>query len=160
MPRIYHSPSSIALARRCRHAWALCYIAGIRDPEVAWEAITQGATHTSRQRSTALGKAMHTVGERWYLRDPKRPPDWRGLPGQIFLSGTVYRLADNGSIDFTNPARIEPDLNLTALARVRDYDVVIGTDFGHGMINGPAVEILANQAKFLAINTQSNSRCT
>lgn len=54
--------------------------------------------------------------------------------GQIFLGGTVYRLADNGSIDFANPARIEPDLNLTALTRVRDYDVTL-------RVKGPPAEL-------------------
>jgi hypothetical protein len=32
-----HSPSSIALARQCRKAWAKCYIDKIRKPEVTWE---------------------------------------------------------------------------------------------------------------------------
>lgn len=32
-----HSPSSIALARQCRRAWALCYVDKLRKPEVTWE---------------------------------------------------------------------------------------------------------------------------
>ncbi len=87
MARPYHSASSIALVKRCQHAAALQYIAGIREPEVPWAAIESGAAHTSRQRSTALGKAMHTVGERWYAQAPGMAPDWHSLPGEIFLSG-------------------------------------------------------------------------
>lgn len=38
-----------------------------------------------------------------------------------------------------------------------DYDVVIVTDFGHGMIGGSAVRSITDSARFLAINAQSNS---
>lgn len=40
---------------------------------------------------------------------------------------------------------------------VADYDVVIVTDYGHGMIVPRAVEILCEKAKFLAVNTQTNA---
>ena len=42
-------------------------------------------------------------------------------------------------------------------AIVQDYDVVIVTDYGHGMIVPRAVEILCEKAKFLAVNTQTNA---
>jgi bifunctional ADP-heptose synthase (sugar kinase/adenylyltransferase) len=38
-----------------------------------------------------------------------------------------------------------------------DYDVVIVTDYGHGMLTPPAVEILCRKARFLAVNTQANA---
>ena len=37
------------------------------------------------------------------------------------------------------------------------YDVVIVTDYGHGMLGPRAVEVLSEHSKFLAINTQVNS---
>ena len=37
------------------------------------------------------------------------------------------------------------------------YDVVIVTDYGHGMLGPEAVEVLASQSRFLAINTQVNA---
>jgi len=37
------------------------------------------------------------------------------------------------------------------------YDVVIVTDYGHGMIGPEAVECLCSQARFLAVNTQVNA---
>ena len=40
---------------------------------------------------------------------------------------------------------------------VQDYDVVLVTDYGHGMIVPQAVEILCEKAKFLAVNTQTNA---
>jgi bifunctional ADP-heptose synthase (sugar kinase/adenylyltransferase) len=44
---------------------------------------------------------------------------------------------------------------LTAI--LPDYDMVIVADYGHGMLGSRAVELLANKARFLAVNTQSNA---
>lgn len=38
-----------------------------------------------------------------------------------------------------------------------DFDLVIVTDYGHGMLVPEAVEILCRKAKFLAVNTQVNA---
>jgi len=38
-----------------------------------------------------------------------------------------------------------------------DYDVVIATDFGHGMLGRSSVEALTSRSRFLAVNTQTNS---
>jgi len=38
-----------------------------------------------------------------------------------------------------------------------EYDVVIVTDYGHGMLGAEAVDTLCNQARFLAINVQVNA---
>jgi bifunctional ADP-heptose synthase (sugar kinase/adenylyltransferase) len=38
-----------------------------------------------------------------------------------------------------------------------DYDVVIVTDYGHGMLVPEAVELLCSKARFLAVNTQANA---
>jgi rfaE bifunctional protein kinase chain/domain len=37
------------------------------------------------------------------------------------------------------------------------YDVVIVADYGHGMISRQAADVLAQQSKFLAVNTQLNA---
>lgn len=52
---------------------------------------------------------------------------------------------------------VEEQLNKALGKRIREFDVVIATDFGHGMIGPSTVDILSNQSKFLAVNTQSNS---
>jgi rfaE bifunctional protein nucleotidyltransferase chain/domain len=41
--------------------------------------------------------------------------------------------------------------------RIRDFDVVVVTDFGHGLLHGPVIEKIVDRAPFLAVNTQSNS---
>ena len=44
------------------------------------------------------------------------------------------------------------------VARVAgDYDVVIAADFGHGLLAQSSIETLSGKARFLAVNTQSNS---
>jgi len=78
VPRPYHSPSSLALGARCEYAWALRYVAGIRDVEIEWDDIASGRVKVvpagepitdpkrqcrAKQRSASLGKAMHRVGE-------------------------------------------------------------------------------------------------
>lgn len=80
-------------------AWALRYIAKIRDPEVAWEDIESKRVRvlrrdeivrnpkrecTPKQKSASLGKAMHSVFETWY---DGGDPNWYNLPGQIAESG-------------------------------------------------------------------------
>lgn len=40
---------------------------------------------------------------------------------------------------------------------VRDYDVVIVADFGHGLIGPKTIDILQEKSPFLAVNAQSNS---
>lgn len=47
-------------------------------------------------------------------------------------------------------------LNDLIRSRIHDVDVVIVTDFGHGLINNETMTVLENEAKFLAVNTQSN----
>ena len=45
--------------------------------------------------------------------------------GRIFLGGNVYQIVGDGVIDFANPARIEPDLRVTAQTRVSGYDITL-----------------------------------
>jgi translocation and assembly module TamB len=45
--------------------------------------------------------------------------------GSAMIAGTRYDL-DRGDITFTNPVRIEPTIDLTATARVEDYDITLG----------------------------------
>lgn len=42
-------------------------------------------------------------------------------------------------------------------ARLADYDLVVVTDFGHGLISPAVIRLLQEKAKFLAVNAQTNS---
>jgi translocation and assembly module TamB len=45
--------------------------------------------------------------------------------GSALIAGTQYDL-QRGQISFTNPVRIEPNIDLNATARVEDYDITLG----------------------------------
>jgi translocation and assembly module TamB len=45
--------------------------------------------------------------------------------GNATLAGTRYEL-QRGTVSFTNPVRIEPSIDLSATARVSDYDITLG----------------------------------
>jgi len=64
----------------------------------------------------------------------------------------VYSMNDNpidGAVEF--------DLHEMIRNRAKGYDLVIVTDFGHGLLCGNTLNILAEHAPFLAVNAQSNS---
>ncbi|HUZ05268.1 MAG TPA: translocation/assembly module TamB domain-containing protein, partial [Acidobacteriaceae bacterium] len=56
--------------------------------------------------------------------------------GKATFAGTQYVL-QRGDIVFTNPVTIQPEVNLEATARVRNYDIIIG-------LNGPANKLQVN----------------
>ncbi|MFZ1988999.1 MAG: PfkB family carbohydrate kinase, partial [Alphaproteobacteria bacterium] len=64
----------------------------------------------------------------------------------------VYSMDDNPLEGAT-----EMDLHNLLKRSLKNYDAVIVTDFGHGLLHGEALSILADEAPFLAINAQSNS---
>lgn len=127
MPRPYHSPSSLALGARCEAAWAWTYVAGLREPEISWEAIEAGAKWSRSQRATALGKAMHKIGEDWYSG---RAPKWDSFPGRVFASG-VHLLPQPSKCDVIEVERAvgtEPS-GITEEGRPPTVLIVEGTRF-------------------------------
>jgi rfaE bifunctional protein nucleotidyltransferase chain/domain len=55
------------------------------------------------------------------------------------------------------PSSLEEELNLIIDEKILDYDLVVVTDFGHGMIQPSTIRLLSEKAPFLAVNAQSNS---
>ncbi len=52
---------------------------------------------------------------------------------------------------------VESDLLSLIYTKLADADMVIVTDFGHGLLTPVVIKTLANQKKFLAVNAQANS---
>jgi rfaE bifunctional protein nucleotidyltransferase chain/domain len=73
-------------------------------------------------------------------------------PGYMRKLFEVYAM-DDTPLD----AKLEDELNSWIKRRIRDYDVVLVTDFGHGLINRSTIDLLVHEAPFLAVNAQSNS---
>lgn len=59
--------------------------------------------------------------------------------------------------DTPMPEHLAAELCQVLEERLGDYDVVVVTDFGHGLLGGRAMEILQRKARFLAVNAQTNS---
>jgi translocation and assembly module TamB len=55
--------------------------------------------------------------------------------GSATIAGTKYEL-QRGEISFTNPVRIQPNIDLNATARVEDYDITLGL---HGTLDKPSI---------------------
>lgn len=51
----------------------------------------------------------------------------------------------------------EETLYQALAGQIAEYDVVIVADFGHGMVTDRTIELLTREARFLAINVQSNA---
>jgi len=108
-----HSASGIALALRCRRAWALRYLDGHKPAEIPWAVIAKAEAAIKRaraaglrppehpceyggQRGAALGKEVHARAET-YLTAGADGIDWNDLPGQI-LQTLVDLLPPAGSV--------------------------------------------------------------
>jgi rfaE bifunctional protein nucleotidyltransferase chain/domain len=55
------------------------------------------------------------------------------------------------------PKEIEEEICENLNKTLKDYDLVLVTDFGHGMITTKIIKLLCDKAKFLAVNVQTNS---
>jgi rfaE bifunctional protein nucleotidyltransferase chain/domain len=53
--------------------------------------------------------------------------------------------------------RLEAELKDYIAECAADYDLVLVTDFGHGLITPGVIQILEDKARFLAVNAQTNS---
>jgi rfaE bifunctional protein nucleotidyltransferase chain/domain len=59
--------------------------------------------------------------------------------------------------DSAVPAHIERDMCVYLKSVLRDYDLVLVADYGHGLLGTEAIKLVCAGARFLAVNTQTNS---
>lgn len=71
-----------------------------------------------------------------------------------FLS-KIFEIAYLG--DSKLPAPLEDEICNYLKEKVVDYDLVIATDFGHGLISEEMAKVLCQTAEFLVVNAQTNS---
>ena len=55
------------------------------------------------------------------------------------------------------PREIEEEICESLNRSLKHFDLVLVTDFGHGMITPKIIKLLSEKAKFLAVNVQTNS---
>lgn len=59
--------------------------------------------------------------------------------------------------DSSTAASLEREIDRIIVDRADDFDLVIVTDFGHGLLTSTMIATLQQHARFLAVNAQSNS---
>jgi len=64
-----------------------------------------------------------------------------------------FYVFDDTKLDKTQSKEVIDHLNLI----IQDYDVVIVSDFGHGMFTYEIINLISNKSKFVGINTQTNA---
>lgn len=70
----------------------------------------------------------------------------------------MRKLFEVYDFDDSPPAKgLEDAITREIDRRAGDFDLVIATDFGHGMLTRPSIEALSKKSRFLAVNTQTNS---
>ena len=96
-------------------------------PNVGMKTVTRAGAPTTLKRRFVDPSYMRKLFEVYFMNDEPLTED-----AQKDVDGTISQVA-------------------------ADYDVVIVTDFGHGLLSQSSIEILSSKSRFLAVNTQSNS---
>ena len=73
-------------------------------------------------------------------------------PGYMRKLFEVYQMDDSPLT-----SSLQSDVDGAIADVIADYDLVVVTDFGHGMIGRSTMALLAEKARFLAVNAQTNS---
>ena len=73
-------------------------------------------------------------------------------------AGYMRKLFETYYFDDTPaPCSVRNELVDYITNKAKDYDLVVVTDFGHGMLDRESIDSLSAHAKFLCVNTQTNS---
>jgi rfaE bifunctional protein nucleotidyltransferase chain/domain len=76
----------------------------------------------------------------------------------VDLSYAVRKLFEVYFMNDEPLSRAEQEhFNAIIADRLKEYDLVVVTDFGHGLLHDSTVDLLCSAAPFLAVNTQTNS---
>jgi len=109
------------------------------------------------QEEFIRGKLKPNIRPHFFYRDDAPTVVKRRYVDPAFLS-KIFEVC------FLNDRELPPDVNREACAYLRrncpEYDLVIAADFGNGFIGRPIVQALCDSARFLAVNTQTNSANT
>ncbi|MCH9671367.1 MAG: adenylyltransferase/cytidyltransferase family protein [Gammaproteobacteria bacterium] len=144
-----------------------------RDEEVFAGGVVAAANHLSAvcpnvELITMLGDPKLGDNYESLIRESLRPsinltviekPDSPTVRKQRFVEPTyvrklfeVYRMEDRPLTP-----KVEAHFHEQLAQKVREADLVILNDFGHGFIGPSTVDLISREAKFLAVNAQSNA---
>lgn len=94
------------------------------------------------------------IGTKFFYRDDTQSIVKRRFVDEAFLNKLF-------EIYYFDDAALPPDLSKQISGYLKtiiaDYDVVIVLDYAHGFLNQELINLICAEAKFLAVNTQTNS---
>ncbi len=91
----------------------------------------------------------------FFINKPDSPTIVKRRFVEEYLGVKLFEVYEMNNDQFC-PA-LERDFMDTLEERLDDYDVVVVTDYGHGLLTDGPIELLCEKAKFLAVNTQTNA---
>jgi len=94
------------------------------------------------------------ISTRFFYRDDSSTIVKRRYLDQAFLS-KMFEVCflDESSL----PMHIERDLCAYLKSVLQNYDLILVADYGHGLFTHETIQVLCENARFLALNTQTNS---
>ena len=130
-----------------RHVQQFCpqaHLATLLGPE-PWVDPIQGEHLASSAELVVRDPAFTTIVKQRFVETMKRSQEL----GKIFSVNYIDPNFD--------PANAEAQLLKSLAARIKDYDLVLVADFGHGLMTQRLREFVQAEAPFLALNCQTNS---
>ncbi len=105
------------------------------------EEFMRNALHANVTLHAVTHQAAPTIRKRRYVDN--------STGSKIF---ELYHM-DDGPLD----SKTENDIGDTIEKRIVEADVVIVVDYGHGMMTSKVIDLIAQKAKYLVLNTQANA---
>jgi rfaE bifunctional protein kinase chain/domain/rfaE bifunctional protein nucleotidyltransferase chain/domain len=98
----------------------------------------------------------YTVVKTRYISTGYSNPLSEQLAGKRAESGT--RLFEMSHLSKTNKTQpVEDEIYNTIKDKINEYDIVVVSDFGHGLLSKKCIELIQNSSCHLALNVQTNS---
>jgi len=94
------------------------------------------------------------IGVKLFYR-PEAPTTIKRRFVHADLLGKMFEVCFLG--DGALPEAISQEVCSYLKSHIGDYDVVVVGDYGHGFLDGDIIKVLCDQAKFLAVNVQTNA---
>jgi rfaE bifunctional protein kinase chain/domain/rfaE bifunctional protein nucleotidyltransferase chain/domain len=109
----------------------------------------------SSSREDFVRKALHEGVRPWFLTRTGAPTIHKRRFIDSYTSARAFELyvMDDRAL----APQDESALLRTLEETIGMYDVVVVTDYGHGMLTPAAISLLCDKARFLAVNTQANA---
>ena len=140
-----HLGGSLAIARHIANFCGSVTLAGVVGNEPVVHSAILNNTNGRIRLDLLYDDRYPTITKRRYIAR-------QGVRDDFVKLFAVNRLDENGP-----PASQRSVLRERIARTLGEYDLVVLSDFGHGLIDTELMNLVQNEAKFLALNCQTNS---